>query len=261
MSNPWFRMYSEFATDPKVQMLAEAMQRRLIMIFCLRCSNTLVTLHDSEIAFHLRVSDQELAETKALFMSKKFIDKDWNVLNWEKRQYKSDSSKDRVAKHRALQKTEQKGRSNDDVTLQVTDANALEQNRYRTEQIQIQIQSRDSVAKATDGDAVKKSPEQMSKDELWTAGKSLLEASGMPAKQCGTAIGKLCKDFGNEVVVEAVRSAVVARPVDPMAYLKAACQRAVGQRAPPNKQTQIETENHRVMTEWLAKQGAEIETA
>jgi flagellar basal body rod protein FlgB len=257
MSNPWFRVYSEFATDPKVQMLAEAMQRRLIMILCLRCSNTLVTLHDSEIAFHLRISDQELAETKALFVSKKFIDKDWNVLNWEKRQFKSDSSKDRVAKHRALQKTEQEGQSNDDVTLQVTNANALEQNRYRTEQ----IQNRDSVAKATDGNAVEKSPEQMSKDELWVAGKSLLEASGMPAKQCGTAVGKLCKDFGSEVVVEAVRSAVVARPVDPMAYLKAACQRAAGQRAPPNKQAQIERENEKVMTEWLAKQGAEIETA
>lgn len=28
MANPWFRMYSEFATDAKVQMLSEAMQRR-----------------------------------------------------------------------------------------------------------------------------------------------------------------------------------------------------------------------------------------
>jgi hypothetical protein len=133
MSNPWFRMYSEFANDPKVQMLTEAMQRRLIMVLCLRCSNALVSLHDSEIAFHLRISDQELAETKALFVTKKFIDKNWNVLNWEKRQFKSDSSKDRVAKHRALQKTEQEKQSSDDVTLQVTDANALEQNRTDTD--------------------------------------------------------------------------------------------------------------------------------
>ena len=28
----WFRMYAEFATDPKVQMLSEADQRRYIML-------------------------------------------------------------------------------------------------------------------------------------------------------------------------------------------------------------------------------------
>ena len=126
MSNPWFRMYAEFATDAKVQMLPETMQRRLIMILCLRCSNALVTLHDSEIAFQLRITDQELAETKALFVSKKFIDSDWNVLNWDKRQFKSDSSNDRVAKHRALQKQEQQKAGNGDVTLQKRKANALD---------------------------------------------------------------------------------------------------------------------------------------
>lgn len=129
MSNPWFRMYAEFATDPKVQMLSEVMQRRLMMVFCLRCSNNLVTLHDDEIAFQLRITSDELAETKALFISKKFIDKSWNVLNWEKRQMKSDNSSDRVAKHRALQKTKQQEQSNDDVTLQKQEANGLDKNR------------------------------------------------------------------------------------------------------------------------------------
>lgn len=136
MSNPWFRMYSEFATDPKVQMLSEQMQRRLMMLFCMRCSNNLVTLQEDEIAFQLRISDADLAETKALFISKKFIDKSWNILNWEKRQFASDSSKARVAKHRALQKEKQAAKSNDDVTLQERQSNALEQNRTDTEQIQ-----------------------------------------------------------------------------------------------------------------------------
>ena len=35
----WFRMYAEFATDPKVQMMPEAMQRRLVMLLCLQCGN------------------------------------------------------------------------------------------------------------------------------------------------------------------------------------------------------------------------------
>lgn len=126
MANQWFRMYSEFATDAKVQMLSEAMQRRYLMLMCLRCSNALVTLHDEEIAFQLRISDEELAETKALFIKKGFIDSSWNLLNWEKRQFASDSSKDRVAKHRALQKQKQEQASNGDVTLHETKANGLD---------------------------------------------------------------------------------------------------------------------------------------
>jgi hypothetical protein len=126
MANQWFRMYSEFATDAKVQMLSEAMQRRYLMLMCLRCSNALVTLQDEEIAFQLRIGDEELAETKALFIKKGFIDSDWNLLNWEKRQFASDSSKERVAKHRALQKQKQKQAGNDDVTLHETKANGLD---------------------------------------------------------------------------------------------------------------------------------------
>ena len=126
MANQWFRMYSEFATDARVQMLSEAMQRRYLMLMCLRCSNALVTLHDEEIAFQLRISDEELAETKALFIKKGFIDSAWNLLNWEKRQFASDSSAARVAKHRALQKEKQEQASNGDVTLHETKANGLD---------------------------------------------------------------------------------------------------------------------------------------
>lgn len=122
MSNPWFRMYSEFSHDPKIQMMTEAMQRRYIMVMCLRCSNDLVTLHETEIAFHLRITDAELAETKALFIAKGFIDDQWNLLNWDKRQFKSDSSAERVARHRENKKVA----SNAAVTLPKRQSNALD---------------------------------------------------------------------------------------------------------------------------------------
>lgn len=128
MANAWFRMYGEFAHDPKVQMLSEAMQRRYVMLLCLRCSNTDVTddvtLHDEEVAFQLRISSEEIAETKRLFIAKGFIDSSWNLLNWDKRQFTSDSSNARVAKHRALQKAKQSEGGNDDVTLQQRKSNA-----------------------------------------------------------------------------------------------------------------------------------------
>jgi hypothetical protein len=139
MANPWFRLYNEFAHDPKVQMLPEAMQRRLIMLFCLRCSNALVTLQEAEVAFQLRISDQEMAETKALFVAKGFIDSAWNVLNWDKRQFASDTRKARVAKHRALQKEKQAELGNGDVTLPKRIDNALDTDTDTdTEQTQIQ---------------------------------------------------------------------------------------------------------------------------
>ena len=63
MANQWFRMYAEFATDPKVQMMSEANQRRFVMVLCLRCSNDHVTLQDEEVAFQLRISNDEWAQT------------------------------------------------------------------------------------------------------------------------------------------------------------------------------------------------------
>ncbi len=122
MANPWFRLYSEFAHDPKVQMLSEAMQRRYVMLMCLRCSETLETLHETEIAFQLRLSAEELDETKKLFISKNFIDKHWNLLNWDKRQFVSDSSTMRVRKYRDKKKQP----SNTDETLQKRPSNAID---------------------------------------------------------------------------------------------------------------------------------------
>lgn len=128
----WFRMYGEFATDPKVQMMSEAMQRRLVMLMCLECSNGIETFHVTEretsIAFALRVTEEILAETKAVFLAKGFINDDWTLANWEKRQYVSDSSTARVRAHREKKKKEAEERE----TRMKRSSNAPEQN--RTEQ-------------------------------------------------------------------------------------------------------------------------------
>lgn len=102
--NSWFRLYHEFASDPKMQMMSEADQRRYIMLLCLRCSNVSETLHDPEIAFTLRISEGEWETTKKRFIDAKLIDKNNKVLNWEKRQYLSDSSTARVREHRERMK-------------------------------------------------------------------------------------------------------------------------------------------------------------
>src|ERR1035437_2250076 len=98
MANPWFRMYHEWDSDPKVQSMTEAMQRRLAMLFCSRCKEE--TLQERDRAFHWRISMEELTETKAVFMEKGFIDGNWNPINWNHRQFLSDSSTDRVRRYR-----------------------------------------------------------------------------------------------------------------------------------------------------------------
>lgn len=77
MANQWFRMYHEFATDPKVQMLSEGDQRRFVMLLCIRCSKTDELITDDEVAFYLRVSSQEVLETKKILLGAGFIDEYW----------------------------------------------------------------------------------------------------------------------------------------------------------------------------------------
>jgi len=165
MANPWFRLYSEFAHDPKIQMLPEAMQRRYVMLMCLRCSETLETLHETEIAFQLRLSEAELIETKQLFISKNFIDEQWNLLNWDKRQFVSDSSTMRVRKHRDNKKQQ----SNDGETLQKRSSNAID-----TDTDTEQIQKKKATVVAT--------PFGVS-DSVWQEFKSLRKAKKAPITQ------------------------------------------------------------------------------
>ncbi len=74
--------------------------------------------------------------------------------------------------------------------------------------------------------------EALTKTELWKAGKSLLAEQGMPKDQCGSFVGKLVKDHGEAIVVEAVRATVVKRPPDAAEYLVACCQHMAGHRKP-----------------------------
>lgn len=126
MPNPWFRLYHEFADDPKVQMMPEQMQRRLIMLFCSKCKDE--TLHETERAFHWRITETELAETKAVFLQKGFIDEHWNLLNWNSRQFLSDSATDRVRRFRQRKKQDETLQKRD-----VTKCNVIDTD---TEQIQ-----------------------------------------------------------------------------------------------------------------------------
>lgn len=77
----------------------------------------------------------------------------------------------------------------------------------------------------------------------------------MPKAQCGSYVGKLVKDYGDQIVIDAVRTAVVERPADAASFLKATCQTLAGQRTRPNKQEQLEAKNRQI-AERLAREGS-----
>jgi len=79
MSNPWFRMYAEFAHDPKVQMLSESMQRRYIMIMCMRCSNADVIYYTEDVAWHLRISLEDAEDTRQILTTAGLIEAGWRL--------------------------------------------------------------------------------------------------------------------------------------------------------------------------------------
>jgi len=117
-------MYAEFAHDPKVQSLSEVDQRRFLMVLCLRCSNGDVTLQDVDIAFSLRIDVDSWAKTKQILLERKLINKRNQPTAWDKRQFASDSSAERVSRHRA--KLKSNGECNVTSPLQKRHANALE---------------------------------------------------------------------------------------------------------------------------------------
>lgn len=98
------------------------------MFLCLQCNGEYERLTDDELAFSLRIDTAELVKTRKVFEAKGFIDDSGKIVNWNKRQFKSDSSTERVRKHR-------KNRSNGDETLQ------------KRPQIQTQITDTDSESK------------------------------------------------------------------------------------------------------------------
>ena len=100
----WFRLWHEWGHDPKVQAMPEVMQRRHVMLLCLRRQVDTSELSDQEIAHYMRIDMETLNETKELFEKKGFIDNGWDVLAWETRQFDSDSSTGRTRKYRKRQK-------------------------------------------------------------------------------------------------------------------------------------------------------------
>jgi len=142
MNNPWFRFYHEFSGDPVIQALSFEDQRHYTMILCMKGSglidrNITKTARDRIIAKSLGLTPEQLQMTKETLMEMDLICKNFHPKGWEKRQYKSDSSTERVRNYRKNKET-----GNVTETIMKRDSNAPEQN--RTEQSRTDIKDTSS---------------------------------------------------------------------------------------------------------------------
>ncbi len=109
-SQPWFRLYAEFASDPVVQTLSFEDQRHYIVVLCLKCAGVLdrkisPQARNRIISHALNLDREAMDSAKERLIEVDLIGKNWQPNAWKWRQFQSDSSTERVRKYRKSKKT------------------------------------------------------------------------------------------------------------------------------------------------------------
>ena len=111
--NPWFRMYTEAVDDEKLRLLAFEDRWHYVAILCLKGQGLLDDESDHQlrlrkIAVKMGVQLRELDEIARRLSEVGLVDQDTlQPVKWDIRQFRSDSSRERVAKHRENQRKQQ----------------------------------------------------------------------------------------------------------------------------------------------------------
>lgn len=141
----WFRFYHEFMDDPKIAMMSDSDQLLWVKALCLANESStrgLILLSDEEICWKLRITSETWQHAMDKFRAKGMIEhctKGYKITNWSKRQFESDSSANRVAKHRK-KKAKKRLETETKQACNVTETEAKQKsNPLRTDPEQIQI--------------------------------------------------------------------------------------------------------------------------
>lgn len=196
----WFRFYDEALNDPKVQRLDGETFKAWVNLLCLASQNKGKLPPLEDIAFALRVTVDGARTVVERLLNGGLIDKvsggvdgyTYAPHGWSERQYKSDSSTDRVKRFRQRSKSVTETHPDTDTDTEVT------------------------LAKASDAKA---SPDKVFWDNATTyiGGRRSL-------------IGKWCRDYGKDETAKAITAAQVERAVDPIPYIER-CLRGVKREA------------------------------
>jgi hypothetical protein len=192
----WFRFYEETLDDPKVQKLDGETFKGWVNLLALASRNGGKLPAMPDIAFALRITEDGARTLVERLLNGGLIDRTSGGVDgytyaphsWDKRQYKSDTSTDRVKRYRQRSKT-----------VTETPPETDSETEY-------------SVSKDT-GSIV--DPDKL----FWDM------ATGYLGPKSRGMIGKWIKDYTRPRVAEAIAAAQVERAVDPIAYIAATLRR------------------------------------
>ncbi len=122
----WLRLYTEIIDDEKIRLIAFEDRWHYVAILCLKQSGVIDSenpeLKQRKMAIKLGLSLSELDSLNKRLSDVELIQPDWCPVGWYDRQFLSDSSTERVRKHREKQKKEPMKRDcNVSVTAQETE--------------------------------------------------------------------------------------------------------------------------------------------
>lgn len=120
MSDPqlrWLRLWTDILSDPKVQSIAPDDRWQYVAILCMKRRGDLDTessRRDRYVSVTLGVTfGQALDELRRRLCDAELIDKNWQPLGWDKRQYKSDqedgTAADRMRRYRERKRNGRNG--------------------------------------------------------------------------------------------------------------------------------------------------------
>ena len=182
----WFRFYTDAIRHPKVATLSDGDYRLWTELLAVAADNdgvipSLEALKSllKRRSDHLKAGVNRLVKAGLINAS----DDGFYPHNWRKRQYKSDTSTDRVKRFRSASRN-------------------VSETPPETE-----TETEETLAKANDADA---SPEK----QFWQQAVGYLGEAKRPL------VGRWCRDFGQAETAKAITVAQVERAVDPIAYIE-----------------------------------------
>lgn len=185
----WFRMYDEILDDPKVQKLAPGTFKMWVNVLalCSRCGGRLPPVSDCAFAFRETEASVSSAfhalQEAGLLVT---VDETFQPRNWRKRQYKSDTSTERVRSFRKRSRN---------VTETAPDTET----------------DTDTLAKANAAD-----PEKVMFDQ----GIAYLGTCGVKAERARGMLGRWKRDNGAGAVIEALGAAQRHGAIDPIPFIE-----------------------------------------
>lgn len=121
-ANPWFRMYSDFMFDEKIEFIAFEDQRHYVFILCMKNAGLLDKEYaqpgmlERIVAKRLGLFGESFEAARKRLVDADLIDASFQPIAWDKRQFLSDTSAERTKAYRDRMKR------HSDVTVTVQEA-------------------------------------------------------------------------------------------------------------------------------------------